>query len=197
MTKGRAIALAGIALLAAWFYWFLARHGFSAREKPTALEALLARHARRIASPPGARELKNPLIPTAINIAEARDHFADHCAICHANDGSGKTQIGSGLYPPPPDMREHETQKLSDGELFYIIKNGIRFTGMPGWGGEDEENWKLVLFIRHLPQLAPKEIELMNEINGLEGEKVVSDSHSGHDDRDAKPSGTSSTERKR
>ena len=65
-------------------------------------------------------------------------------------------------------MREPDTQQLTDGELFYIIKNGIRFTGMPGWGGEDEENWKLVLFIRHLPKLSPKEIELMKEINHLE-----------------------------
>jgi mono/diheme cytochrome c family protein len=154
----------------AWVYWFVSVHGFSAREKPTKLEAFLAGHARRIATPAGARNLKNPLDPTPLNIAEARDHFADHCAICHANNGSGNTQINSGLYPPAPDMRERETQDLSDGEIFYIIKNGIRFTGMPGWGGEDEENWKLVLFIRHLPKLTPQEIELMKEINGLEKE---------------------------
>jgi len=55
---------------------------------------------------------------------------------------------------------------MTDGELFYIIKNGIRFTGMPGWGGEDEDNWKLVLFIRHLPQLSGQELELMKEVNG-------------------------------
>jgi hypothetical protein len=67
-------------------------------------------------------------------------------------------------------MRRHTTQDLADGELFYIIKNGIRFTGMPGFGGEDEENWKLVLFIRHLPELTPKELELMQELNSLETE---------------------------
>jgi hypothetical protein len=49
------------------------------------------------------------------------------------------------------------------GEIFYIIKNGIRFTGMPGWGGDDEENWKLIAFVRHLPHLSPKELELMKE----------------------------------
>lgn len=167
----KVFALAGIALCLAvgfWMYWFVTAHGFSAREKPSKLEAFLARHARRIASPAGARELKNRVSPTPLAIAEARDHFADHCAICHANDGSGKTQINDGLYPPAPDLREHDTQGLSDGEIFYIIKNGIRFTGMPGWGGEDEENWKLVLFIRHLPKLTPKELELMKEVNGLE-----------------------------
>jgi len=75
--------------------------------------------------------------------------------------------INEGLYPPAPDLREDTTQHLSDGELLYIIKNGIRFTGMPGWGGNDEDNWKLVLFIRHLPELSDKERELMTEINGL------------------------------
>jgi mono/diheme cytochrome c family protein len=150
------------------FAWYLKSRGFSAREKPAAFEAYLARQARRLASEPGARTLENPVEATPLAIAEARDHFADHCAICHANNGSGKTMISSGLYPPAPDMRQEQTQNLTDGELFYIIKNGIRFTGMPGWGGEDEENWKLVLFIRHLPELSPKEIELMQEINHME-----------------------------
>lgn len=164
------LLLAAVLLGGAWVYWFVSSHGFSARDKPSAFEAYLARHARRIATPRGAKELKNPLSPTELDVAEARDHFADHCAICHANNGSGKTQINSGLYPPAPDMREAQTQDLRDGEIFYIIKNGIRFTGMPGWGGEDEENWKLVLFIRHLPMLTAREIELMNEVNGLEKE---------------------------
>lgn len=151
-----------------WLYEYVASHGFSAREKPWAVEAYIARNLRRLASSPGARELKNPVPATPLNIAEARDHFADHCAICHANNGGGISQINAGLYPPAPDMWEAQTQDLSDGEIFYIIKNGIRFTGMPGWGGEDEENWKLVLFIRHLPELTPFEIQLMEEINGLE-----------------------------
>ena len=171
MRASRVFLLAGVAVclaLGLWVYWFVAVHGFSAREKPSKVEVLLARHARRIASPPGAKELKNPLSPSDLAIAEARDHFADHCAICHANDGSGHTQINMGLYPPAPDLKEKDTQGLSDGELFYIIKNGIRFTGMPGWGGEDEENWKLVLFIRHLPGITPKELELMKEVNRLE-----------------------------
>jgi len=150
-----------------WLYWYITNHGFSAREKPGTVEAFLARNARWLATPATARALQNPLSPTPLNIAEARDHFADHCALCHANTGNGKTDINAGLYPPAPDLREHETQQLSDGELFYIIKNGIRFTGMPGWGGEDEENWKLVLFIRHLPQLTSQELALMTEVNGL------------------------------
>jgi mono/diheme cytochrome c family protein len=157
-----------IAIAFVWSFWYVRSRGFSAREKPAAYEVFLARRLRQIASEPGAKNLKNPVQPTPLAIAEARDHFADHCAICHGNDGRGKTQINAGLYPPAPDMRRAETQELTDGELFYIIKNGIRFTGMPGWGGEDEENWKLVLFIRHMTKLSPKEIELMKEINHLE-----------------------------
>ena len=157
------MAMMAIAMIAGG--WYMKNHGFSARQKPAALEVYLARHVRRLASPPDARSLKNPLEPTPLAIAEGRDHFVDHCAVCHANNGSGNTQINAGLYPPAPDMRQTQTQELTDGELFYIIKNGVRFTGMPGWGGEDEDNWKLVLFIRHLPQLSEKELELMKEIN--------------------------------
>jgi mono/diheme cytochrome c family protein len=159
---GVCLALIGAGV---WFAWTLKTRGFSAREKPSRFESFVARHARSLATPTDAKKMKNPMSPTPLDIAEGRDHFADHCAICHANDGGGKTEMGRNMYPPAPDMRE-KTQQLTDGELFYIIKNGIRFTGMPGWGGEDEDNWKLVLFIRHLPQLSPKELELMKEING-------------------------------
>ncbi len=139
------------------------RHGFSARKRPSRFEVLLAKHARKIATPSGAKELRNPYLPTTKNLAEARDHFAEHCATCHGNDGRGNVVIGRNLYPKAPDMTDHDTQKLTDGELFYIISNGVRFTGMPAWGGEDsgEDIWKLVLFIRHLPQLTPEELKLM------------------------------------
>ena len=87
-------------------------------------------------------------------------HFADHCASCHGNDGRGKTEIGQNLYPKAPDMWGEETQKLSDGELFYIIKNGVRLTGMPAWGKDtpkdDRQSWHLVAFIRHVPWITRK-----------------------------------------
>lgn len=139
------------------------RHGFSAREKPSRIEAFLAGHARRIATPADAKTLRNPYAPIPEIVAEGRDHFAEHCAVCHGNDGRGNTVIGRNLYPKAPDMTDAETQKLTDGELYYIISNGVRFTGMPAWGGEDspEEIWKLVLFIRRLPQLTPDELKVM------------------------------------
>jgi len=142
-------------------------HGFSAREKPWAIEAFAARHLRRLATGFDVRRRENPIAGSPEILAEARDHFAEHCATCHAIDGSGETPINEGLYPRAPDLREAQTQDQSDGELFAIVRNGIRFTGMPGWGGEDtdEEIWKLVLFLRHLQDLSAEELEGMREIH--------------------------------
>jgi mono/diheme cytochrome c family protein len=149
--------------------FFLVRHGFSARETPSAAEAFIARHVRRLAIPGDARNATNPVSSSPEVLHEAMAHFADHCATCHANDGSGKTAIGKGLYPKPPDMKQAETQRLTDGELFYIIENGVRFTGMPAFGGSgnehQEDSWELVRFIRHLPQITDEEIAQMKELN--------------------------------
>lgn len=166
----KSLALLGILAVlgtASFLFYVKALGGFSARERPTAVEALVARTARNFALPGDAKDLRIPLEITPLLIAEARDHFADHCATCHGNTGDGHTMINEGLYPPAPDMRAATTQDLTDGELFYIIKNGIRLSGMPGWGGEASGNWKLVAFIRHLPKLSEKELELMKELNNL------------------------------
>lgn len=145
------------------------QRGFSARDQPSIIEAIVARRLRRLAIPRNAREAENPIPATSEILTEARAHFADHCATCHANDGSGDTEIGRNLYPKAPDMREPATQSMSDGELFYIIHNGIRLTGMPAWGGEDpaqdQGSWKLVHFIRRLPQLTAEELGEMNALN--------------------------------
>ena len=135
------------------------RHGFSARESPSRIETFVARSARSMAVPTRAKRMKNPLPNTAENLAEARGHWADHCAICHANNGGGNTTIGQNLYPKAPDMRQPRTQNMTDGELYYTIQNGIRLSGMPAWGqaGEnDKDSWKLV---------APEEEREMERLN--------------------------------
>src|SRR5229473_1737541 len=128
---------------------------------------LLVLAAVMLEVPSKARNEKNPFPPSPEVMAEARAHFADHCAICHANNGNGNTEIAQNLYPKAPDMRLPQTQNLTDGELYYTIHNGIRLTGMPAWGTEekDEDSWKLVLFIRHLPQLTPAEEREMEALN--------------------------------
>ena len=131
----------GILLLAGLVYWGLviARHGFSARDNPTALEAFVARQVRLMAIPSGTKNERNPYHPTPEILTEARRHFADHCAICHGNDGSGNTTMGKNLYPKVPDLRQPATQDLTDGEIYNIIHNGVRLTGMPAWGEADGE----------------------------------------------------------
>lgn len=138
-----------------------------ARTAPSATEVALARRLRSWAVPRNARQAKNPLSSSPEMIQESAHHFADHCASCHANDGSGTTDMGRNLFPRAPDMRREATQRLSDGELYYIIHNGVRWTGMPAWGSPDNDldSWKLVLFIRHLPQLSPDELHDMERFN--------------------------------
>jgi mono/diheme cytochrome c family protein len=147
----------------------LVQHGFSARDEPTGIEAFVARKLYRFSVPRSERDAKNPVAFTVEVLAEGRAHFADHCATCHGNDGRGKTTIGRNLYPKAPDMWSSETQSLSDGDIFYIIRNGVRLTGMPAWGDDspedDLESWHLVHFIRHLPQITAEELAEMRELN--------------------------------
>lgn len=143
--------------------------GISTRTPPTKAEEAIALTLRRLATPSTTRNRVNPVEPTETAIDGALEHFADHCASCHANDGSGNTEMGRSFYPPSPDMRAARTQSLTDGELFSIIENGIRLTGMPAWGtGTPEgerESWALVHFIRRLPGLTAADIERMESLN--------------------------------
>ena len=155
--------------------WMLIRgYGFDARTQPGPLETAIATRLRRAAIPGEARDRKNPIEQNEENFRDALAHFADHCATCHANDGSGHTDFGRGLYPKPPDMRGAATQALTDGELFYIIERGVPLTGMPGFGtgSADGETatWQLVQFIRRLPRLTDEELDHMAELNPITAE---------------------------
>ena len=149
------------------------RGGISTRTAPSTAEEAVARRLRSLLIPAEARAARNPLTLEPRILAGGRAHFADHCASCHANDGSGQTELGRNLYPRAPDMRGPATQELTDGELFYIIENGVRLTGMPGWGGagKPEESWKLVHFVRHLPKLTPEEVAEMEQLNPRSAEE--------------------------
>jgi mono/diheme cytochrome c family protein len=163
------LGLLAVLALLGWLGYQSYTTGFSAKEEPNALEAWLARQLRHLAIPIENRRLRNPLPLTQELLKEARAHFADHCAICHGNNGSGQTVIGLNVYPKTRDLRSLDIQGMSDGELFFIIQNGIRFTGMPGWGtGDpaiDSGSWQLVHFIRHLPSLTDEELEEMKGLN--------------------------------
>src|SRR5579859_1405062 len=159
------VLLVGAAVFAKW----ILHDGLSARATPSRLESYIARKSRHLSIPEDGKKQSNPVADSAEVQRDARVHFADHCAVCHGNDGGGDTMMGRGMYPKPPDLRAEHTQKLSDGELFWIIENGVRFTGMPAFGGEEHatpaDSWKLVHFIRHLPKLSAEEKMEMEKYN--------------------------------
>jgi mono/diheme cytochrome c family protein len=161
------LAIVGLVTIAGAI-WF-ASGGIGARAEPSRFESAVARTLRSATIPREAKRLANPMAPTEENLEEGLTHFADHCAVCHGNDGSGDTTFGRGMYPRPPDLRLRPTQDLSDGEIFYIIENGVRLTGMPAFGdgsaGSAEGSWGLVHFIRRLSKLTPEEIQRMEMLN--------------------------------
>jgi mono/diheme cytochrome c family protein len=163
------LLVAGALLLGIAIGVYFVTAGVSARPQPGRIETFAAHAVRGAAVRARIRGVTNPVPVSEAIIKEGMEHFADHCAVCHGNDGSGDTEMGRGLYPRAPDMRMPATQNLSDGELFYIIENGVRLTGMPAWSNGTNEgetsSWHLVHFIRHLPQLSEEELALMEDLN--------------------------------
>src|SRR5579862_162549 len=144
----------------------LVRRGFRATATPTQWEVTVARALRDFAIPFRERNAKNPLDPTWDSVRRGRESYFAECANCHGIDGAGTTHMGLSLYPRVPDLRAPATQNLTDGEIHYIIENGVQLTGMPAWGNaggshreSSSNSWKLVLFIRSLGGLTQSEQE--------------------------------------
>jgi predicted CXXCH cytochrome family protein len=161
------LAFCCFAIIAVACGLLLIRRGFSARDEPTSLERTVARFVRNLSIPNRVAQEPNPWKPTPDVLKEAREVFTARCATCHGPDGRGQTIVGRNLYPKPPDLRSAFTQKLTDGQIHYIIQNGVRLTGMPAWGNPHEEegeiSWKLVLFIRDLRQATTAELTEQRE----------------------------------
>lgn len=170
-TRAAMSAAAVLVVLVAGLYLFIRGHGFDARAEPGRIETAVATRLRALAIPASARDRVNPEPATGEAFEDGLAHFADHCATCHANDGSGDTDYGRGLYPKPPDMRLAPTQSLTDGELFYLIEHGVPFTGMPAFGSGTAEgetgSWRLVHFIRRMPRLTEEELGRMADLNPM------------------------------
>ena len=172
MMTARTVALVGslgtLVVLVAGTIVYARVTGLRASAQPSAVEEAVARGVRRFAIPAAEARRANPVAASAGVLVEGLAHYADHCASCHAIDGSGGTDMGRGFFPKAPDMRAAATQTMTDGELFYVIEHGIRFTGMPAWstGTPDGEtsSWQLVHAIRHLPRLTEAEQERMEAL---------------------------------
>jgi cytochrome c553 len=165
----RILAIVGVLALAVVIgLKAMAERGFSTRVEATIFESYVATHMRVWSIPAKYQAMRNPVACSSEVFDQSRTHWADHCATCHANNGSGESMFGKAMYPKPPDMRRAETQRQSDGELYYTIKNGVRLTGMPAFGepgDADADSWKLVCFIRHLPQVSSEEEREMQKLN--------------------------------
>jgi mono/diheme cytochrome c family protein len=130
--------------------------GCAADKHPSAAETALANVAKDVVIPLEAGGKKNPLPETDDVVSQGRQVFLQSCALCHGADGRGKTYLGRSMYPPAMDLNSPHVQHWSDADLFWIIQNGVRLTGMPSWqsGISDNDTWKLARFIHNLPRLA-------------------------------------------
>jgi predicted CXXCH cytochrome family protein len=160
--KALVLLLLAAAVIVVLYGAAVIRRGFSAIDQPSSLEVAAARTIRSLGIPGSARDAKNPWSPAPEALQQARQDFTNHCAGCHGKDGDGQTGIARNLYPKPPDLRAPETQNLTDGEIHYIIANGVRLTGMPALGNphmaeDDNTAWRLVLFIRSISGTTPRE----------------------------------------
>lgn len=95
---------------------------------------------------------------TKASIERGGSHYGLDCGICHADDGRAQRSPGQWMYPRATDLTSKQVQSYSDQELFWIIQNGIRFTGMPAFGGVETPDhvWDLVNYVRTLPGEAQK-----------------------------------------
>lgn len=137
-------------VIVAWFI-ILATLDWSA-EQPGSLERRIMGRVKywRV----GDKNVANPSPDNADTIKEGAEHFQHHCQTCHGLDGQGTgVPIVTRMSPPIADLASTRVQNYRDGQLKWVIDNGIRFSGMPGWRGivTDEEAWAIVRYIRHLP----------------------------------------------
>jgi predicted CXXCH cytochrome family protein len=144
--------------------------GFRASSTPGALESVVARSVRNFAIPGEESSETNPVAGEPMAIAQGRSAFLTRCASCHGIDGRGATPIGANQYPRVPDLHSDQTQRLTDGDIHYIIENGVQLTGMPAMHSQSSsESWKLVSFIRNLHSASQHE--------AAEQQHVASEAH--------------------
>lgn len=162
----------------------------AAASKASELEEKAGTWAWRQSAKANAPKTKNPLSVDAATLDAGLDHYKDNCVVCHGAPGVESGEIGKGLNPDAPVLDIPMVQKLSDGELFWTIQNGIRMTGMPAFGPThtDEELWQVVTFVRHLSQLTEKEkMELRNATKEEEHHHESGENEKGHNEEKSKP----------
>jgi mono/diheme cytochrome c family protein len=129
--------------------------GCTADKHPSQGETSLANAAKDVSIPLEAGKMTNPVPETDEVVSQGQEIFLGSCAQCHGADARGDTSVGRNMYPPAMDLTSSHVQHWSDAELFWIIQNGVRLTGMPAWKSSisDDDTWKLARFIHKLPGL--------------------------------------------
>ncbi len=127
----------------------------SAHKQPTRVETVLANVAKDVVIPIEAENLKNPLPDDPEVIRQGQQVFTQNCALCHGVDGHAATELGRAMYPPAMDMTSPHVQHWTDAELFWIIQNGVRLTGMPSWKSilAERDTWALCTYIHDLTKV--------------------------------------------
>jgi mono/diheme cytochrome c family protein len=101
-------------------------------------------------------------------------NYHEMCRLCHGATGYSRTEIAKGLYPAPPELASEDVVKRrSDGEIYWVIKNGIKMTGMPAFGPthSEDELLGIVAFLKRLSNLKPEEYKAMVKAAGLDRER--------------------------
>ncbi len=151
--RGRILILLFVVGPLLGFWLVLNNISLSALETPGSFETYAATKAKRWIVGKSARSPLPPAPPNdSFSLASGRMLFGGRCAQCHGEDGRTATEVGRWMHPRTPDLGSLAVQEWSDAELFWIIKNGVRLTGMPGFGKihGDDQIWHLVRYVRSL-----------------------------------------------
>ena len=158
MTVRRVSSIVGVGIILAGALAVFLMGGLSARARPSQAEERLANLAKEVVIPMEVQTRKNPLAGDSAAMQQGMELYQQSCSLCHGTDGRSDIAFGRAMYPPAMDLTSPHVRKWNDAELFWIIENGVRFTGMPAWHGLIDESsmWKLVLAIRQFQQAGPK-----------------------------------------
>ena len=158
MVSYRLLISVGLGVALALFLSVLMMRGFSADSQPSTAERNLANFAKDVVVPLEAKSRKNPYTSDAAALQEGVQIYQQACSVCHGNDGRSDIAFGRAMYPPAMDLTSPHVRSWSDAELFWIVQNGVRLTGMPAWRSMLDEagTWKVIVAMRQLQQAGPK-----------------------------------------
>ena len=128
----------------------------------------------------------------ANRISTGAGQYAEMCSGCHLAPGMKRTEISRGLYPRAPELRRKTD--LTPAEQFWIVKHGVKMSGMPAWGvtHDDELLWDVVAFVRKLPELTPEQYETLVK-NAPKHEELMQEMETGSDTKTGTTSNLAST----